>query len=178
MAETIIEPPPDLSGPKTYETWMELLLKYEEKFTSGKGVSPAIIVDFLAQGLLWDELPKEAEDKDIEKFSFIMQECIIQRLMHVNNEKIRNHIHHLCTYKLAKFLTTFKLVNAFKYQAETVKELNLALYIKKDGLTPAHKSLIVMVAKQLLAKVSFIAPSEIMSDTTLLLKIMRDDYVA
>ena len=93
-----------------YDTWMELLLDAEEKFSSD-GVSPAAIIDFLSEMLKWDELPKEAKLQDISKFSFIMQECIIQRICSVNNEGIRNHMHHLSTYTLVKFLTSFKLVN-------------------------------------------------------------------
>ena len=91
-------------------------------------------------------MPEEATVSDMERFSFIMQECIIQRLESVNAEKIRNHIHHLCCYSLVKFLDNFEKVKGFKVQSETVKQLDLALYIKKL-LMPAHKSLIMMAAK-------------------------------
>lgn len=52
------------------------------------------------------------------------------------------------------------------------------MYIKKAELTPAHSSLIVMAVKMFLQKVAIVSPTEIMSDTKVLLKIMRDDYVA
>ena len=66
----------------------------------------------------------------------------------------------------------------FKVLPDTVKGLDLAIYVKKAELNTDHKQLILMVAKMLLAKVSYVKPSEIMSDSTILLKLMRDDYVS
>ncbi len=78
------------------------------------GSSPPAIIDFLLAIQKFDEIPKETTYEEMSIFSFVMQECIIQRINHINSKAARNSIHGLCCSAVIKLLHDFKVMNDFK----------------------------------------------------------------
>ena len=61
------------------EVW-SIMLKTAEAAFGNKGHNAAMIIDFLIALLQFDGVPSNASVQDLNRLSFILQECIIQRL--------------------------------------------------------------------------------------------------
>ena len=72
-----------------------MFIEESERAFTNQGQSAGGIMDFLASLYRYPEIPVDSTDEDIARLSFILQECIIQRLAMIKNEQMRLQLHHL-----------------------------------------------------------------------------------
>lgn len=65
----------------------------------------------------------------------------------------------------------------FKFQKQSLTELLLAEFYEDPKATAQHRVEIFNLAKIFLKNLANIQPSEIMTNSTLLLRLMREDHV-
>ena len=137
------------------------------------------MIDFLTTLSSYDRLPESAVDDTVDKLSFILQECIVQRLKQIRNVNDKFKVHHLACANMVSFFNNSELLKKFKLQKQTVFDLQLSEYDEDENhVTEKHKRSIRQMASLLLNRCANIQPSEIYSNSITLLRIMREDYVA
>ena len=104
-----------LTPEKDYKVFKNLIHVADESFTS-ESQSPTSIIDFVQTLSRYDKLPDQTTDADVDTLSFIMQECVIQRMAQIRNIGDRFLVHHMSCAIIAKLFYSAKDLARFKLQ--------------------------------------------------------------
>ena len=86
-------------------------------------------------------------------------------------------MHHLSCILIQKIFSDWKVVEKLDFTPKTVIALKLAEYYDMEEVTSAHKQLILVIVKLFVNRLAHVQSSEIFSNTAILVKIMRQEYV-
>ena len=156
-------------------TWTELV--HEADFVFDRdGQSQGGVVKFLEALSKFNRLPKVYSMYDIQKFSFLFQQGIIERLPSFSEENQRKIHYFACLILIKQFKQKNKLLS-LSIRKESVRMLLFSKYLEDPNLPDEHLKAVRACAKLFLARLAHIPPSLILSELSHLDFFSREDYI-